>query len=83
MPKGAERDAALLMLARRMEQKEMALYADAIHVAQTIGLPMTYVNTLSQTRDEEEEADKTLALLADEFIDPALEMQKHQRVGKV
>lgn len=78
MPKGIERDAALLMLARRVEQKEMALYADAIRTAETIGLPMTYVNALSQTWQEEEEADKTLALLADEFIDPALEMKKHR-----
>jgi len=82
LPKGAERDAALLMLARRVEQSEMALYADAIRDAETIGLPISYVNALSQTWQEEEEADTTLALLAEEFIDPALEMNKHQRVGK-
>jgi ferritin-like metal-binding protein YciE len=80
MPKGPAKDAALLALARRVEQKEMALYADAIRSAQSIGLPVTFVNALSQTWSEEEEADKTLALLSEEFIDPALEMHKHRRI---
>jgi ferritin-like metal-binding protein YciE len=71
MPKGAARDAALLRLARRVEQKEMLLYADAIRTAQTLGMPITFVNALSQTWAEEEEADKTLALLDEEFFHPA------------
>lgn len=68
MPKGAGRDAVLLALARRVEQKEMSLYASAIQTAQTLALPTMFVNALSQTWAEEEEADKTLALLDEEFI---------------
>jgi ferritin-like metal-binding protein YciE len=71
MPKGPAKDAALLALARRVEQKEMSLYADAIRTAQSINLPMSFINALSQTWQEEEEADKTLALLSEEFINPA------------
>jgi ferritin-like metal-binding protein YciE len=70
MPKGPAKDVALLALARRVEQKEMSLYADAIRTAQTLNLPMSFVNALSQTWQEEEEADKTLALISDEFINP-------------
>jgi ferritin-like metal-binding protein YciE len=83
MPKGQQKDAALLALARRVEQKEMALYADAIRTAQSIGLPMTYVNALSQTWSEEEEADKTLGLLDEEFIGPALTATRPPHAGSL
>lgn len=63
MPRGAERDAALLALARRVEQKEMALYASVIRSAESVGLPMTYVHALTRNQQEEEEADRTLATL--------------------
>lgn len=61
MERGPARDAALVALARRVEQKEMSLYAAAIHTTQMIGLPASYVRVLAQNRREEEEADQTLA----------------------
>lgn len=61
MAKGSARDAALLALARRVEQKEASLYTEAIRAAQTIGLPSAYVNILAQAFQEEQTADKALA----------------------
>ena len=63
MDRGPARDAALMALARRVEQKEVSLYGEAIRATHTIGLPAAYVNTLMQNRQEEEEADQALAQL--------------------
>jgi ferritin-like metal-binding protein YciE len=63
MQRGAERDAALLALARRVEQKEISLYASVIRSAESVGLPMTYVHALARNQQEETEADNALAKL--------------------
>jgi len=66
-PKSVGKDVEILQFARRVEQREMALYANLIHVANSHDLPKELIDMLSQTWTEEKEADITLSLLADEF----------------
>ncbi|MDD4319685.1 MAG: DUF892 family protein [Candidatus Peribacteraceae bacterium] len=60
---GAVRDTALLASARRVEHYEMAAYAGAWLLAQTLKLH-DVANALEQTRGEEEETDGRLERLA-------------------
>ncbi len=71
LPKSPSKDLAIIELARRVEQREMGLYANLIQVVHSHNLPDELVDMLSQTWAEEKEADTTLLLLANEFVNLA------------
>jgi ferritin-like metal-binding protein YciE len=70
LPLSQRKDRALLEHARKVEQAEMALYAELIHRAEAFDLPNELIGSLTETWLEEREADATLALIEEEFFKP-------------
>ncbi len=61
------RDAAIIMAAQKVEHYEIATYGGLVQLAKTIGLS-DVAELLSQTLEEEKEADETLTTIAESNI---------------
>jgi ferritin-like metal-binding protein YciE len=61
------RDAAIIMAAQKVEHYEIATYGGLVQLAKTIGLN-DVAELLSQTLEEEKEADETLSTIAESSI---------------
>ncbi len=70
----ATRDAALIIAAQKIEHYEIATYGSLVQLALTMELDRA-AEILEKTLEEEEEADRTLTIIAETFINVQAEQE--------